>query len=287
MSATLLDGKILATKIKEELKKEVFELRKRTKAIPSLMNLMIGSSSDSRAYADSQKKCAEYIGIHYDLVNLPEGSTQKDFLKTIDKLNSDHGVHGILLHKPVPKHIDYAEAINRVNAVKDIEGLNVVNMGKLMLGEIAIVPCTCAAVMEHIHSTGVNLRGKEAVVIGRSEIVGKPVSLLLLKESATVTVCHSGTHEAGRLQEHVGRADILVVAIGKAKSVKGEWIKKGAIVIDVGINKVGSQIIGDVEFVTAQKKASFITPVPGGVGPVTVIMLMRNVLNAFKLQMKG
>jgi len=167
---------------------------------------------------------------------------------------------------------------------KDLEGINVSNIGKMILGETKIIPCTPASVMEHIKSTGVNLRGKEAVIIGHSVIVGKPLSLLLLEQYATVTVCHVATSEVGRLEEHVRRADVLIVAVGKPSVVRGNWIKEGAIVIDVGINRVDDKIIGDVEFEGAKTKASFITPVPGGVGPVTVVMLMRNGIEAFKAQ---
>ncbi len=176
---------------------------------------------------------------------------------------------------------------NLLDPAKDLEGINVANIGKMILGETKIIPCTPAAVMEHVKASGLNIRGKEAVVVGASEIVGKPLSLLLLEEYATVTICHVATHEAGKLREHVGAADVLIVAVGKPALIKGEWIKKGAVVIDVGINKVGDHVEGDVEFAEAVKRASSITPVPGGVGPVTVVMLMRNGIEAFKLQTKG
>ena len=167
---------------------------------------------------------------------------------------------------------------------KDLEGINVINIGKVLLGSSRMIPCTPAAVMEHLYSTGVKLRGKEVVIVGASEIVGKPLALLLLREFATVTICHIATSEAKKLEEHVAGADILVVAVGKAGVIKGNWIKNDAIVIDVGINQVDNKIIGDVEFESAQKKAAFITPVPGGVGPVTVTMLMRNAIEAYKMQ---
>jgi methylenetetrahydrofolate dehydrogenase (NADP+)/methenyltetrahydrofolate cyclohydrolase len=189
-----------------------------------------------------------------------------------------------MIHKPVPEQITYHEVANKVDIRKDLEGINIVNIGKILLGASKMIPCTPAAVMEHLYSTGVNLRGKEVVIVGASEIVGKPLALLLLRELATVTICHIATSEAGKLVGHVGRADILVVAVGKPGVIKGEWIKNNAIVIDVGINQVDNKIIGDVEFESAQKKASFITPVPGGVGPVTVTMLMRNAIEAYKLQ---
>ncbi len=284
MSATLLDGKILAQKIKLALKKEVAQLKSKLNDVPYLVNIIIGDNHGACTYANSQKKVAEYIGIRYELKTLPVDISQKEFIKVIKQLNSDPTINGIMIHKPVPAQIDYHTVANYVDVAKDLEGINVANIGKMILGETKLIPCTPASVMEHIKSTGVNLRGKEAVIVGHSEIVGKPLSLLLLGEYATVTVCHVATSEAGRLIEHVGRADILVVAVGKAGLIKGEWIKPGAMVIDVGINSVADKIVGDVEFDVAAKKASFITPVPGGVGPVTVVMLMRNGVEAFKLQ---
>lgn len=282
--AQILDGKALAQKLKDALKKEVADLQQDFGSVPRLVNIMVGHDPSAHAYAGSQKKVAEYIGIKYELEILPGDTTQQKLIDIIKKLDADPGVHGIMTYKPVPNHIDFRSITNYISANKDLEGVNATNMGKMMLGESHIVPCTPAAVMEHIRSTGINLRGKEAVIVGRSEIVGKPLILLLLAQNATVTVCHQSTNEAGALIGHVGGADILIVAVGKASFVKGEWVKQGAIVIDVGINKVGSEIVGDVEFEGASRRASFITPVPGGVGPVTVMMLMRNGIEAFKAQ---
>lgn len=282
--AQLLDGKILAQDLKVQLKKEVAELGKKYGRVPRLVNVMIGEDKGSCAYANSQKKAAEYIGIEYELVSLPPKITQAELSKKITALNQDSSVNGIMLHKPVPEHIDYNTVANLVGMEKDLEGINVTNIGKMILGETKIIPCTPQAVMEHILSTKVNIRGKEAVIVGASGIVGKPLSILLMEKYATVTVCHIATSEAGKLVEHVSRADILVVAVGKPQLIKGEWVKEGAIVIDVGINPIGSKILGDVEFETAQEKAAFITPVPGGVGPVTVVMLMKNGIEAFKMQ---
>lgn len=284
MKAKLLDGKILAQKIKDSLKDEVSELKKKFGRGPRLINVMIGQDDGSCAYANAQKRLAEYIGIQYELLALPVAIQQSVLVDTIKKLNADKTVNGIMIHKPVPSLIHYREAANYVDVAKDLEGINVANIGKMILGETRIIPCTPAAVMEHLKSTAVSLRGKEAVIVGHSEIVGKPLSLLLLEQYATVTVCHIATSEAGKLAEHVKRADILIVAVGKASLIPGGWIKEGAIVIDVGINRVGDEIVGDVDFKKAQEKASFITPVPGGVGPVTVVMLMRNGIEAFKMQ---
>jgi len=284
MSATILSGKQLAQNLKDALKAEVVALKEKTGCVPRMANVMIGHNHGACAYANSQKKVAEYIGIEYDLAALPEDISEEDFIGCLQKLNADPSVNGIMIHKPIPEHIDYGRVANFVDTDKDLEGINVANIGKMLLGETRIIPCTPASVMEHIKSTGIDLRGKEAVIVGHSVIVGKPLSLLLLEQFATVTICHIATSEAGRLPEHVGRADVLVVAVGRPSVIKGEWIKPGAIVIDVGINRVDDKIVGDVEFEQAKEKASFITPVPGGVGPVTVVMLMRNGIEAFKAQ---
>lgn len=286
MSAEILDGKIRAQQIGDSLKGQVEKLRKQTGQVPTLVNIIIGNDSGACVYAKSQRSVAEHIGIDYELVTLPEDISQEKLNIFIERLNDTAGVNGIMLHKPVPSHIDYGVAANHVDIAKDIEGINVANIGKMILGETKIIPCTPASVMELIKSTGVDLKGKEVVIVGHSRIVGKPLSLLLLEANATVTICHIATSEAGHLIEHVSRADILVVAIGKAFLVKGSWIKPGAIVIDVGINRVGGKIVGDVEFDEAVQVASYITPVPGGVGPVIVMMLMKNGIEAFKAQMQ-
>ena len=286
-TAHILDGTALAKKLKDDLKKEVARLKQDFGGVPHLVNVMVGNDAGSCAYANSQKKVAEYIGIKYELKILSQDTTQAKLISVIKELDADSAVHGIMIHKPIPEQIDYRAVANYVAPSKDLEGINVTNIGKMMLGQTRIIPCTPAAVMELIRSTGVKLRGKEAVVVGHSEIVGKPLSLLLLAQDATVTVCHLATTQAGRLVEHVGCADVLIVAVGKPALIKGDWIKEGAIVIDVGINKVGSEIVGDVEFEKASRRASFITPVPGGVGPVTVVMLMRNGIEAFKIQQEA
>jgi len=284
MSAQLLDGRQLAKKISEQLRVEVARLQATTGRVPRLINVILGMDPGSCAYAKSQKRVAEQIGIQYDLMNLPEDAPQSQLVSQIEQLNRDPSVNGIMIHKPVPQQIDYQDVANRLDIKKDLEGINVVNIGKMMLGETRIIPCTPAAVMEHLHATGIALRGKETVVVGASDIVGKPLSLLLLREMATVTVCHIATTEAGRLQEHIARAEILIVAVGRPELIKGNAIRPGAVVVDVGINQVGDKIVGDVEFAAARERAAFITPVPGGVGPVTVLMLMRNGIEAYKMQ---
>ena len=280
----ILDGKILAEKLKASLKAEVESLKRQHGSVPRLVSILVSDDPAAGAYANSQKRVAEHIGIAYDLKIFPAGASTQVLAGEILKFNTDQKVDGVMLLKPLPETLNYQELVNLIAVSKDVEGVNIANIGNLVMGDFHIVPCTPASAMAHITSTGVSLSGKEAVVIGRSEIVGKPLSLLLLKENATVTICHSGTSKAGKLEEHVRRADIVVAAVGKPAFVKGAWIKPGAIVIDVGINTVGDKIVGDVEFEEAAKKAAFITPVPGGVGPMTVVMLMKNVVEAFKLQ---
>jgi len=284
MFAKILDGKELAKVLIDGLKKEVASLKKSTGGVPNMINIMIGDHYGSCAYANSQKRVAEEIGIRYTLKTLPEGTTQDELVGCLQDLNADPSVNGIMMHKPFPAHIDYQAAANILDRAKDVEGINVANVGKMLLGETRMIPCTPAAVMELIASTALDVRGREAIIVGASEIVGKPLSLLLLRSYATVTVCHIATSEAGKLRDHVARADILIVAVGKANLIPGAWIKSGALVIDVGINRLADKTVGDVDFDTAKTRAGFLTPVPGGVGPVTVVMLMRNGLEAYKMQ---
>jgi len=284
MSAQILDGKKLAQSLKEQLKNEMLLLKEKYQQVPSLVGIIVGEDPSACSYTNSQKKIAHEIGIEYELKLLPLNISQQDLIAFIEKLNQDKNVHGIMLHKPLPKQLDYHCVSNYILPLKDVEGMNISNLGKMMLNEMQLVPCTPAAVMEHIKAIPIPLRGKEVVIVGRSEIVGKPLALLMLKESATVTICHTGTQDAGKLVDHVKRADIVVAAVGKAGFVKGEWLKPGAVVMDVGINQVENKIVGDVDFESAKEKASFITPVPGGVGPVTVVMLMKNAIESFKAQ---
>lgn len=285
MSATILDGKTLSQNLLESIHEQAERLKTATGKTPRMVNVLIGEDHGACAYANSQKRAAQKAGILYELVTFPSGIPQNQLEHEIKKLNIDPFIHAIMLHKPVPEGIDFQAAVRHICQAKDVEGLNSANLGQMLLSGTNILPCTPAAVMEHLKAVpGLQLRGKDAVVVGRSEIVGKPVSLLLLAQSATVTICHSGTSQAGKLQEHIAKADIVVAAMGKPNFIKGEWIKKGAVVIDVGINSVDGKIVGDVEFETAKERAGFITPVPGGVGPVTVVCLMRNALEAFKNQ---
>jgi len=278
--AKLLEGKPIAEKIKGEIKSQVSFLKNK----PVLASIQVGDNAGANAYVKSQQKAAENFGIEYQLHKLSPDTSENLLIGSIQQLNIDKSVNGIIIQMPLPQQIDYKEISQHVLPEKDAEGMHPANIGKILFGKAKILPCTPAAAMELLLSTGVDLNGKEVVVVGHSEIVGKPLALLLLDKFATVTVCHIGTSQAGKLEEHVKRAEVLVVAVGKAGLIKGEWIKEGAIVIDVGINRVGDKIVGDVEFESAEKHAAYITPVPGGVGPLTVTMLMRNVVEAAKLQ---
>ena len=278
--AKLLEGKPLAEKIKEEIKQQVSFLKKK----PVLASIQVGDNPGAEAYAKSQKKTAEGLSIEYQFHKLSQDTTEASLIEFIQKLNSDRSVNGVIIQMPLPAQIDYKKISQFILPEKDAEGMHPANIGKIVFGKANILPCTPAAVMELLKEAGVDLYGKEVVIVGHSEIVGKPLALLLLEKFATVTVCHIGTSKAGKLEEHVMKAEVLIVAVGKAGLIKGELIKEGAIVIDVGINRVGDKIVGDVEFETAEKRASYITPVPGGVGPLTVTMLMRNVVEAAKLQ---
>lgn len=282
MSAKLLEGKTIAAGIKETLKKEIESLGKKL----VLASILIGENAGAESYCKSQSKTAEALGIEYRLEKLPADIAQAGLVDFIKKLNNDVNVNGIIIQMPLPKQIDAKSISSFISPDKDIEGMHPQNLGKVLMGKAKIAPCTASAAFALIEATGVKLYGKEVVIVGHSEIVGKPLSLLLLEKFATTTVCHIGTSEAGKLVDHVKNAEILVVAVGKAGLIKGEWVKEGAIVIDVGINRVEGKIVGDVEFDEAAKRASFITPVPGGVGPLTVTMLMRNLVEATKLQTK-
>jgi methylenetetrahydrofolate dehydrogenase (NADP+)/methenyltetrahydrofolate cyclohydrolase len=275
-----LEGKAIAERVKEGIRKEVASLR----AKPVLASILIGDNPGACAYVKSQSKAAEGLGIEYRLQALPSDTQERELIDFINRLNADTEVNGIIVQMPLPEQIDYKKISSHICADKDIEGMHPKNIGKIIFGKAGLIPCTAASVMELINASGIDLYGREAVVVGHSEIVGKPLALLLLDKFATVTVCHIGTSKAGKLEEHVKRAEVLVVAVGRAGLIRGEWIKEGTVVIDVGINRVGDKIVGDVEFEEANKRASFITPVPGGVGPLTVTMLMRNLVSAAKLQ---
>ncbi|NQT46328.1 MAG: bifunctional 5,10-methylenetetrahydrofolate dehydrogenase/5,10-methenyltetrahydrofolate cyclohydrolase [Candidatus Omnitrophica bacterium] len=282
MSATLLQGKNIATPLKESLKKEIEALKAKKGRAPRLVALQVGENPASAVYLKSQIKTAEALGIEYELKTLDGSTSQDGVLAEIDKLNKDEAVTGIIIQLPLPQGVDHRVIMSALDPAKDAEGMHPANLGRVLLGEPGPAPCTPVACMELIKSSGIKLRGVEAVIVGHSEIVGKPLSMMLLKEFATVSVCHIGTGERGLVPDYVKRAELLIVAVGKAGLIKGEWVKEGAIVVDVGINRVEGKLVGDVEFEEASKRAAQITPVPGGVGPLTVTMLMRNVVEAFK-----
>ena len=274
--AKLLEGKLIAEQIKNILKQKIQAANKKL----LLASVQVGDNPSAEVYIRSQMKTASVLGIEFQAHKLEKETSQEKLAEFIAKLNQDKAASGIIVQMPLPLHIDYKKISEFIAPEKDVEGVHPANIGKIVFSKAKILPCTAAAVMELLGSTGVNLSGKEVVIVGHSEIVGKPLALLLLDKLATVTVCHIGTSKAGKLEEHVRKAEVLIVAVGKAGLIKGEWIKEGAIVIDVGINRVADKIVGDVEFEEAEKRASWITPVPGGVGPFTVTMLMHNLVEA-------
>lgn len=285
MGAKLLDGKALAAGIKEGIKNDIERLKSSHKKTPRLVSIQVGENQASEVYLKSQRKNAEALGVEYYIEKLAENAQQAQLIDLIDKLNKDKAVNGIIVQMPLPSHID-ARIISRfISPLKDVEAVHPQNMGEIVFGNAKILPCTAASCMELLNSIeSLKLYGKEACVVGHSEIVGKPLALLLLNKFATTTVCHIATGERGSLPEFVKKAEILIVAVGKAGLIKGDWIKEGAIVIDVGINRVEGKLVGDVEFDKAEARASYITPVPGGVGPLTVAMLMKNLVETFKIQ---
>ena len=280
MAAKILDGKLLAQKIKDKIKDEVIELKQKG-VIPGLAVIIVGDNSASRIYVNSKKKACEEAGIYSEEYSLQEMVSQDEVIGLIKKLNEKPDISGILLQLPLPSHLNEKEALLTISPKKDVDGFHPINAGNLCLGNDGFVPCTPAGVMEMLKEYGIEIDGKECVVVGRSNIVGKPQAVLLLKENGTVTICHSRTKN---LAEVCKRADILVAAVGKPQLIKGDMIKSGAVVIDVGMNRVQQtkKLVGDVDFDSAKEVADLITPVPGGVGPMTIAMLLRNTLKAAK-----
>ena len=278
MAAKILDGKAIAERIKQALIKELAGLNEK----PTLGILYFGTPA-SILYKNAQEAAARALGIAPRSKALDPHCAQEEVERAIGQWNADAGIHGIFVHQPMPSGIDPQRISAAIDPRKDIEGIHPQNMARRFFAKARIGSCTALAVMELIEESGQPLEGKEAVVVGHSEIVGRPVSMLLLDTLATTTICHVATKN---LQEHISRADVLVVAVGKPQLIKGSWIKPGAIVIDVGINVVDGKVVGDVEFEAAKERAAFISPVPGGVGPVTVMMVMKNTVEAFKLQQR-
>ena len=282
----ILDGRAIAAKIQEETRREVERLKAKHGRPPSLLSVQVGMHSAADLFVRSQMRAAEALGIGYRLERLPKEITQAELIGKIKDWNEDPQITGVTIQFPLPAGIDAREISAALYPRKDVEGIHPQHIGQAMFGWSRIGTCTSLAIMELISATGANLYGKEAVIVGNSELIGKPVSLLLLDKFCTTTVCHVATSERGRLAEHVKRAEILVVAVGRPHLVKGSWIRPGAIVIDVGTSLVDGKVVGDVEFDEAVKVVDFITPVPGGVGPVVVATLMRNTVESFRLQLK-
>lgn len=279
--SNIIDGKAVSQSVKDRIKEEVTALKAEHGVVPGLAVIIVGDNPASRIYVNNKKKACEYVGFDSYEYALPEETPETELLELIKKLNNDEKIDGILCQLPLPKHIDENVIINNIAPNKDVDAFHPVNVGKIMIGDYSFLPCTPAGVMELIASTGVEIKGKECVVVGRSNIVGKPMSMLLLHKSGTVTICHSKTKD---LKAECKRADILVAAVGVPNLIKGDMIKEGAVVIDVGMNRLeNGKLCGDVEFESASKAAGYITPVPGGVGPMTIAMLMQNTLTAAKV----
>jgi len=275
--AKIIDGKAIASEIREDIKREVDAVKKEKGIIPGLAVVLVGEDPASQTYVRNKEKACQKVGMYSEVYRLPAETTQEKVLAVVDELNQNPKIHGILVQLPLPDHIDEKAVINAINPDKDVDGFHPVNVGKLYIGDPGFVPCTPNGVIELLERSGVAIKGKEAVVVGRSNIVGKPVAQLLLARHATVTICHSRTSD---LASHTRRAEILVVATGRAKMITGDMVKEGAVVIDVGVNRVDGKLVGDVDFDAASQRASAITPVPGGVGPMTITMLLKNTLQA-------
>lgn len=276
----LIDGKIISASVKERVKSEVAELNKKGITV-GLAVIIVGEDPASKVYVANKKKACEALGIISEEYALPESTSQEELINLINKLNADDKINGILCQLPLPRHLDEKLIINSIDPEKDVDAFHPVNVGKIMIGDYYFLPCTPAGVMEMLAYEGIEVEGKNCVVIGRSNIVGKPMNMLLLHKNGTVTICHSKTKD---LAEICKKADILVAAVGRANFVTADMVKDGAVVIDVGINRVDGKLCGDVDFKNVSLKASAITPVPGGVGPMTIAMLMQNTLTAAKKQ---
>ena len=275
--ATLLDGKGLAKKVREALAGRVSEIQASLGRAPGLSVILVGEDPASAVYVRNKERAATAMGLKSEIVHLPANSTQEQVLAEVERLNNDPSVDGFMVQLPLPSGLDENAIMQAIAPEKDADGLHPTNLGRLLAGMDAPRPCTPLGVMELLREGGVELEGRHAVVIGRSTIVGKPQALLLLEQNATVTLCHSRTQN---LADEVRRADVVVAAVGRPHFVKGDWVKPGAAVVDVGINRVDGKLVGDVDFDAVQAHAGWITPVPGGVGPMTVAMLMKNAVDA-------
>lgn len=280
--AVLLDGKAMAASLMEGLKKRVEALKEKGMSA-GLAVILVGEDPASQVYVRNKGKACEELGILSETIRLPENTSQEELENLIEKLNHDDRMNGILVQLPLPKHLDEAAALRRIIPEKDVDGFHIENAGKLFTGQEGVVACTPKGILHMLKEANVPMKGKEAVVIGRSNIVGKPIAMLLLNENCTVTICHSRTEN---LAAHTSRADILVAAVGKAKFVTGDMVKPGAAVVDVGINRVDGKVVGDVDFDSVAPIAGYISPVPGGVGKMTIGMLMENTIESAERKAK-
>jgi methylenetetrahydrofolate dehydrogenase (NADP+)/methenyltetrahydrofolate cyclohydrolase len=290
MTAQLIKGAEVATQIREELKKEIAELKAKHNVVPGLVTVLVGADPASQVYVGAKEKTSNELGIYSERYDLPEKTSQEELLKLIDKLNKDPKINGILVQLPLPKHLNEEKVLYAIDPKKDVDGFHPVNVGKLMIGEPDYMPCTPAGIQQLLIRSGTQIEGAEVVVVGRSNIVGKPIANILLQKApganATVTICHTRTRD---MAFHTKRADILIVAAGKAKAITADMVKEGVVVIDVGVNQIGKTaegkriLAGDVDFESVKEKAKAITPVPGGVGPMTITMLMMNTVRAAKV----
>ena len=277
MTARILDGRVMSEVLRNSITEHVRRLKEERGIIPGLAVILVGNDPASEIYVRNKGNGCRETGMHSETVRLPENASQEDLASEIDRLNEDPAIHGILVQLPLPGHLDEAAALARIRPEKDVDGFHLLNAGALMTGGKGVIPCTPKGALYMIRQTGIDLTGKNAVVIGRSNIVGKPMAMLLLRENCTVTICHSRTRNLGEITRN---ADILVAAVGRTGFVKADMVKEGAVVIDVGINRVDGKIRGDVDFDAVREKASWITPVPGGVGKMTITMLLQNTLEA-------
>ena len=282
--AKIIDGKAISAAIREEITEEVKTFESENGFKPGLSVIIVGENPASKVYVRNKRLACEQVGFNSEVIEMPEETTEDELLAVIDRLNGDKNVHGILVQLPLPKHINEEAVLLKINPAKDVDAFHPFNVGKIMTGNFDLAPCTPAGVMELIRRSGIEIKGKECVIVGRSNIVGKPQAMLMLQADATVTICHSRTKE---LAAACRRADILVAAIGKPNFFTADMVKDGAVVIDVGINRgEDGKLCGDVNFAEVEPKASYITPVPGGVGPMTITMLLKNTLNAAKASLK-
>lgn len=281
MSAVRMDGKGLSAKIRGQLKERVAAFKAEYGYVPGLTVILVGEDPASQIYVRNKERGCNEAGMASDVIRMPAKTTQEELLALIEKLNRDDKVHGILVQLPLPKGIDELSVLRTIDPAKDVDGFHVVNAGKLFIGEKALVACTPKGIMRLLEEYDIDLEGKNAVVVGRSNIVGKPISMLLLQRNATVTICHSRTKN---LKDICRGADVLVAAVGKANLITGDMVKPGAVVIDVGMNRLpeSKKVVGDVDFESVEPVAGYITPVPGGVGPMTIAMLLENTLEAAK-----